>query len=386
MDSQSRANTNDGPVPTLEAVLQCQISSWYPDFYNLPNNSLKRSKGTIQTVIIDLPANFRDYLLADQVQLPIGAKTSTILSPVRTATEDWSSDEDESKNITNDNDTAEINETATFAFADLDCSIERAIQDLGGHVAPKLNWSTPKDSVWMNAETLKCSTPGDVYLLLKASDFCLFDVLYATTTTTTDVLRDHNNKAEVATDASPPPPEFTLQLALRKWCDLYPSQEFRCFVRSNELVAISQRHASQHFAHVARDQYLIRSILMEFFDEIVQNKFAQGTIVDYIFDVYLDKKEKVWLIDFNVWGQRTDTLLFEWAELESLSSDLPAIRVVETEKQVRQDPLASYRAPIDTLHVASLTGGDSNKFHDFMQLCERPSVLQDDNNDGEPDT
>jgi hypothetical protein len=69
-------------------------------------------------------------------------------------------------------------------------------------------------------------------------------------------------------------------------------------------------------------------------------------------------------------------LLYQWLELEQMeATDQPEIRVVETDRQVRQDPLSSYRAPIDTVHVASMTGGDASKFKEFMDLCERPTVL-----------
>jgi hypothetical protein len=33
----------------------------------------------------------------------------------------------------------------------------------------------------------------------------------------------------------PPPPDFEYELVLRKWCNLHPSMEFRCFVYDGEL-------------------------------------------------------------------------------------------------------------------------------------------------------
>ena len=341
----------EGPLPALSEVLHCQISSWYPTFAKLPPNSLRRTKGTIQTAIIDLPDDFRAYLKSDGIKLPTGSKTSSFLPPER----DIADDEDNDAHDADDN----AQPSTPKAFPDLDSRIEAAIDTLGGSVAPKLNWSAPKDSIWINSGTLKCQTPGDIYLLLKSSDFCSYDIHHA--------LWDVQDAA--VDDAAPE--EFRLQLALRKWCHLYPSQEFRCFVKGHDLVAISQRHDSQHFPHLKRDAYMIKSLIVEFFDEIVQNKFAGGVLSQYIFDCYLDQQEKVWLLDFNVWGRRTDTLLFSWDELEAMDSDMPEIRVAETEKQVRSDPLASYRAPIDAIHVASVTGGDPKAFEAFMKLCEQ---------------
>ena len=70
------------------------------------------------------------------------------------------------------------------------------------------------------------------------------------------------------------------------------------------------------------------------------------------------------------------------AEAEDSSNIL--FRVVETAKQVRADPLASYRAPIDTLHVASqMMGGDANnnnQWEEFMQMCQPPTELDQETN------
>lgn len=102
---------------------------------------------------------------------------------------------------------------------------------------------------------------------------------------------------------------------------------------------------------------------------------------NYVFDVYIDKKERIWLLDFNVWGSQTDSLLFEWEELMSLAEEetsFPEIRVVETELEIHHDPLASYRAPIDVIELAAVAGSDARKFEEFKAMCERPSNISDD--------
>jgi hypothetical protein len=347
-----------GPLPSRREVHACQFSSWYATFANLPPNELGRKNVTVPSEILNLPETFRDYLLCDGVQLPAGARTSGMLAMSGVGDDEsvWSSDS-EAEEVPNE----------LFHFSALNSAIDAAIRRLGGLVAPKLNWSSPKDAIWVNGGTLQCKTAGDVYLLLKSSDFCAFDIQHSWK----EVSDGDDTSDETATDCHGAIP---LQLVLRKWCNLYPSQEFRCFVREQELVAVSQRQHSQHFEHLVRDQYLIRSLVVEFFDEII--KPHSQSLNNYTFDVYLDKKERVWLVDFNVWGRRTDPLLFTWDELPCLPTTDTAIRVVETEKQVRADPLSSYRAPIDTVHVASLTGGDSSKFQEFMDLCERPTVLE----------
>ena len=62
------------------------------------------------------------------------------------------------------------------------------------------------------------------------------------------------------------------------------------------------------------------------------------------------------------------------------TEDDPQFLLVETANQVRQDPLSSYRAPIDALDLASWTGGVSKNFEDFMKQCQ--STSQSDGAEG----
>lgn len=123
---------------------------------------------------------------------------------------------------------------------------------------------------------------------------------------------------------------------------------------------------------------VIRSQIIDFFDTVIEDRFP---LANYVFDVYIDKKERVWLLDFNVWGTQTDALLFTWDELMNMvgsgeeEASYPEMRVVDTEREVHHDPLASYRAPIDTVELAAVAGNDKNKFEEFMALCERPSQV-----------
>jgi hypothetical protein len=484
------ADDGDGPIPTLREVLECQISSWYPRFYNVgetPSSGARgadpkrpkgerRSKLTVQTVVVDLPPGFVSRLRGDggggagTVRLPPGATTSSILrtSPrgrlrvVRDGgggdgydegddsdddeddDDDWSSSgasvgEAEPKTSPATNDGGEGGgpdrpgagtDDPSFPKA-LDDAIRSGIRELGGSVVPKTNWSAPKDATWMNGGSLRCQTPGDVYLLLQSSDFCSYDLDHA--------LRDVRD----------PVPEDRLasagfggyRLALRRWCSLHPSHEFRCFVRDHRLVGISQRHSTCYYPHLVGEKSKYRRLLSKFFEARVRGAFAGGDVPNYVWDAYVDRRDRAWILDFNAWARRTDPLLFAWDELvaategeasprlepsgdsndefaedgeagsaddddassssssqssssshrrtrKSLSrSSQPEMRVVETPKQIRHDPLASYRAPIDAVHVASILSGgqggasgeendhDAEAFRKFMNLCRPPTQL-----------
>lgn len=148
---------------------------------------------------------------------------------------------------------------------------------------------------------------------------------------------------------------------------------------------------------------IIRSQIIDFFSSTIQYTYAKSTVHNYIFDVYIDKHDRVWLIDFNVWAERTDSLLFSWEEIMKLAdqswccergeldnTDMdsdnviqnanPEIRIVKSENQVFCDPLSSYRAPLDTIDLASNQIG-SHSFQNFMAMCQPPSAMSDSDDD-----
>lgn len=44
-------------------------------------------------------------------------------------------------------------------------------------------------------------------------------------------------------------------------------------------------------------------------------------------DVFVDRKKRVWIVDFNPFGDPSSALLFEWSELLSLIPPIPDIRM-----------------------------------------------------------
>lgn len=170
---------------------------------------------------------------------------------------------------------------------------------------PKLNWSAPKDATWINANSMECRTPSDVYLLLKSSDFVTHDLEHAFDDTEEASTADGADKAQAD-------PEIPYHLVLRKHFLLNPSLEFRCFVRRRNIVAISQRDLN-HFDFLFSLSDTFRSRITSFFNENLRDTFPDES---FVFDVYIPPPhDKVWLVDINPWAQRTDPLLFSWLEL-----------------------------------------------------------------------
>lgn len=197
-------------------------------------------------------------------------------------------------------------------------------------MAPKLNWSSPKDATWISRHpnTMKCTSANDIYLLLKSSSFISHDL-------------DHAFDDTVAPTAPAPP--FNHVLVLRAFFSPLPSFEFRCFVKDRALVAITQRDLN-HYSFLKSLRSAIVSRVHDLF-ETLRLSFPDG---NFVFDVYIpgtegvdgdeydsdreddgDRLGRARLIDINPWAPRTDTLLFDWGELLTMQVARPLLGRVE---------------------------------------------------------
>uniref|UniRef100_A0A665U4U6 Translation initiation factor eIF2 assembly protein n=1 Tax=Echeneis naucrates TaxID=173247 RepID=A0A665U4U6_ECHNA len=310
-----------------EQVVNCQFSVWYPIF----------KKHTIKSLILPLPQNVIDYLLDDGTLVVSGRYESThkhlfyktTLMSYTTAT------------------------VTAPEFPEFSSKVLEAINALGGRVFPKLNWSAPRDANWIALNSsLQCHSLSDIFLLFKSSDFITHDL-------TQPFLQ--------CSDQDSPDPVINYELVLRKWSELIPGGEFRCFVKENKLIAISQRDYTQYYQHILKQEEQISQVIQDFFNEHIQYNFLDE---DFVFDVYRDSQGRVWLIDLNPFGEVTDSLLFSWEELTSgggtAQQQGPAFRYTTSEVTVQPSPCLSYRIPRDFVDLS--TGEDAYKLIDFLKL------------------
>jgi hypothetical protein len=187
------------------------------------------------------------------------------------------------------------------------------IAELGGSVSPKLNWSAPKDATWINvSNSMQCKTPNDVYLLLKSSNFVAHDLEHAFDDC---VIEDSNSTGSEHSSTELSTNDIPYHLVLRKYVNVNPSVEFRCFVRNRRLLGICQRDTT-HFSFLPEIQNDIRHEIQDFFDAHLCDTFPDP---NFVFDVYIPAPHnRVWLIDMNPWALRTDPILFSWSDILSL--------------------------------------------------------------------
>lgn len=197
-----------------------------------------------------------------------------------------------------------------------------------------------------------CKDITDVYQLLKASGICKED------------LHSHNlpifdNTLPVdQTTNEPQSPATTCNqyLVLKKWRDIHPGTEFRCFVSHKKLIAISPRDWPQYHEYIGAQRVNIVNDIVSLFKEHIKPKFPLfdckfsiccSTFLQHnfllhfwwteecwpkyfidlkncfffksptdTFDVVRDRKDKVYLLDFAPFGEKYgDALAFTWEEL-----------------------------------------------------------------------
>ncbi|CAJ0765998.1 11210_t:CDS:2, partial [Entrophospora sp. SA101] len=138
------------------------------------------------------------------------------------------SDEEEDDN---EEEADNIENQAIPSFPDLEQQIIGIIEEFGGAIFPKLNWSSPRDATWISStNTLKCNSASDIFLLLKSSDFIAYDLDHAFD----GCNHDNNEEGEESEDSDNDEilrrqrsNEFEFELVIRKWCNMEPSMEFR---------------------------------------------------------------------------------------------------------------------------------------------------------------
>ncbi|TVY53295.1 Cell division cycle protein, partial [Lachnellula suecica] len=276
-------------------ILHCSYDYWHP----------KYRSSTLKSRIIPLSQPFLTYLREDGIVLP-SETTPPSTNPNTTdhsTSDGWDSDPSPDPSL---------------QFPEIHQQIKDTIAELGGLVAPKLNWSSPKDATWisMTKNSMECASPNDIYLLLKSSDFITHDLEHAFD----DCADDEGLKQE----------DIKFVLVLRKWFKVNPSCEFRCFVRRRGVIGICQRDLN-HFDFLFPMKDELRDTIMSYFDKTLKGTFPDE---DFVFDVYLPEPyDKIRLMDINPWAPRTDPLLFSWLELLTLPLPTPLMGHPDSQAQ-----------------------------------------------------
>merc|ERR1711936_1564515 len=312
-----------------QQIDNCIFSNWYHRFKNV----------TFKSKIIKLPSHFVEYLKEDGIVLP-----DEQITRYSNSLQGYSDSEDEDGT----NVLQVENQQCTSRFPELKKEVERSIYELGGNVFPKLSWSSPRDAAWISHnQSLKCSSFNDICLLLKSSDF---------------ISHDLNNAYDNCLDNLDGAHTSQYELVLRRWVEVTPGMEFRCFVKQKKLIRITQRHPF-YFSYLKEQRETIFQNISNFYNSNVNGNFPDS---EFVFDVFIGANE-CYLVDLNPFDRVTDSLL-PWDELLELNvgevngNDVNEVLHLFTEEGgggIQPSPYLSYAMPKDMIDLSR--GEDVNK-------------------------
>jgi hypothetical protein len=400
-----------------EDILACQFDRWFPHF----------QEHTMKSRVIPLQENFVAYLLEDGVILP------AVPDGGKFGTDELSDDEGVVEHVDDDDAAAAVVDD----FHELTAQIVRGIADLKGEVFVKLNWSAPLDASWLKGGSMKCTSSSDVYLLLKSSDRVAFDIehMFDLCTTAATTVTSSSSSSSVSSSGSSSnrnsvhrPDAY--HLVLRKWANLNPAMEFRLFCAADAILGLCQRDLSTYYDFLANEADDLEDLIVEFWETKIRGKFGltkcktfgdtrkatpfrcRGrhvhncclttafTCTDSV-DLYVDKRRRVWIVDFNPFGEPSSPLLFDWDELLAVcdqagagttaatttveawtsavqpttgasasasaglcaQSSLFPFRLIERKEDALPSPAGASRGPIDVTLAPD--------FHKFMEICRQ---------------
>lgn len=253
----------------------CSFQNWYPKFRDC----------SIFSVFEPIPDNVLEYLKSDGVTVPLEAtsdhKKDLYDCEYRDNSVNWDSGDEDQIEVT------------PPSFPEFSEKIKEHLKSLGGNVFIKLNWSSPSDASWVATNnSLKCTNLQDLYLLLKSSDKIAKDLSC-----------DYRHSG----------PKY--YLVMKKWKNIHPNSEFRCFVSDNQLIGLSQRSKMDYHEYISVSKVNIVNDIKNFFLSKIKSKFSLST---YIMDVVRTASGCVKVIDFQLLTPSADTCLFTFEELSSM--------------------------------------------------------------------
>ena len=227
----------------VSEVLECSLPNWLEKF----------EKITFPTVCIPLPAEVLEYL----------RENGSLVLPRECNEESYDGKEEDYEDLGDvDWDHSEVTASQQRTFPEFSREVSRHLSRYGGNVFIKLNWSSPKDATWMVLNRdLKCSSLSQIYLLLKSSDF---------------IAHDLSQPFKDCDDVSPDSlNEVTYSLVVRRWEDINPGTEFRCWIAGGDVVCLCQRDMTNFYPYMQREEESIKQDILTFFSEHIRYNLGQ---------------------------------------------------------------------------------------------------------------
>lgn len=114
--------------------------------------------------------------------------------------------------------------------------------------------------------SLKCAHADDIFLLLKSSNSLRSDL---------SLLKAISDSGQGMGDLIP-------TLALRKWHDFRDCYLFKCYVKDDHLIGISQLRSNEYWDFLVKEKDELREKIVNFFISNIQQKFTISSCMNII--------------------------------------------------------------------------------------------------------
>lgn len=236
----------------IETYSELNFSQWYDRLRNV----------SIKGICVVIDFNLVNYFLSDSIVIKY---------------------ENETKNDC-------VRTSLVPCFPQLIQKVERLIENLGGQVFPKTNFSSPFDASWINIAETCCRNFNEIVSLFRSSDRIACDLCE-----TLPICSIH------------------VEIVLKPWYNIKPDLEFRCFVSSSDLVGVCLRNNNQQYSVSLDEKSNFESVLTNFF---IDHFCLNFPLSSFTYDICLVSNcSIVKLLDCNPWGDTSNSLSFDWTEL-----------------------------------------------------------------------
>lgn len=196
---------------------------------------------------------------------------------------------------------------------------DEAVSRLPDGCFVRLGGCSPKDSWLGHREGFRCLSGKKAFLLLTDASERVYEDLMLTL---------HNN--------------YLPHVWFRRWQDIAKHLEFRCFVRNQTLIAISQYNYHDAFA-VDVDKHTVEWAVLRWLPSFYNACSLQDVVADVFVTCQTHDNERRWqvkLIEINPLFEMTDPCLFSWPELLSAKCWL-GFRTVKEQQCTNQNQQSS---------------------------------------------
>mmetsp|Transcript_30825 Transcript_30825/g.43148 ORF Transcript_30825/g.43148 Transcript_30825/m.43148 type:complete len:410 (-) Transcript_30825:99-1328(-) len=213
-----------------------------------------------------------------------------------------------------------------------------------------------------NTDSVMEIATEDLRIYTRACSFALRchtvdDVLRQFTSSTRiyhDIMRVELNLGEKA---------FDLQLVFRKWEDIDPEREFRCFVYNGKLTAATQYYKETYVPEFKTKRKEIENCIRGAWDR-VKMALAKVPIPHYAIDVIVPKSfdpKDAWVVELNYFAPHSGQALFSWHN----KADRLSLHQLPFELRILESPLTG---SLSRIHPPL------KKFIDDLRGRTRPST------------